>query len=203
MTEKCPLGGYAKPDPIHGVATDWSLKQRDFTPMMWELKKKTYYLHLFTLIVWNIKYLRAHCHGDSPVFFRLWGASKAVSDILEPLWAFKVWLASGWQHLFQQIWYVPWKHWRVCGQPRWQHWWNFVPKLHLELIWSVRCLMLKPASHKRWNRFFECVLFVSFCVCVARIPRLALWLLSSDFVWFCCSFFFAFPLLASKRAGSC
>ena len=63
---------------------------------------------------------------------------------------FKVWLASWWKHLFRTVWYVPWKHWRVCGQPRWQPWWNFAPKLHLGL-WFVRRLMLKPASLRRWS----------------------------------------------------
>ena len=78
----------------------------------------------------------------------IWGLTATVickpfSDFLV---AFKVWLASRWEHLFQQIWYVPWKHRRGCGQPRWQYWWNFVPKLHLELIWSdVWCWYWPPA----------------------------------------------------------
>ena len=125
---------------------------RRIANMMWDFT--------FRYLLWNIP--------------NNWGLTATVickpfSDFLV---AFKVWLASGWEHLFQQIWYVPWKHRRVCGQPRWQHWWNFVPKLHLELIWSyVWCWNWPPACRIFWciSSFFFSWKFSRFLLCVFGI----------------------------------
>ena len=125
---------------------------RRIANMMWDFT--------FRYLLWNIP--------------NNWGLTATVickpfSDFLV---AFKVWLASGWEHLFQQIWYVPWKRRRVCGQPRWQHWWNFVPKLHLELIWSdVWCWNWPPACRIFWciSSFFFSWKFSRFLLCVFGI----------------------------------